>query len=156
MNRYPHKTRLADVSRDSRGFSLLEVLIAMAIMSVGLLAVAEMQAIGARHQRTVSVRADAMMVAQEIGERVSAVWWEDLDAFSGVQNLQVHGRTYQVTVSMGSIYTTVFDPTAWSVVGANSSRDVTIEVAFQEQGDNKTITYVTTRSQAESKAKPAV
>ncbi len=59
-------------SRYSKGFSLLEVLIAVVILSVGLLALASLQTRGLASGHNAYLRSQAVLLAQDLAERIRA------------------------------------------------------------------------------------
>ena len=66
MNRIVHK------KRKTRGFTMLEVLVALVIMSVGFLGVAALQLTGMRSVNAASYRTQASLMASDIIERMRA------------------------------------------------------------------------------------
>ncbi len=70
---------------DRRGFSLVELMIALVVLSIGILALGQVFVIGQWH--TTSSRAETMAVSlsQEIRERIFSEPYDDVDAiFDGV------------------------------------------------------------------------
>lgn len=59
-------------TRHQHGFTLLEVLIAVVILSIGLLGVAGLQAFGLRNNQDAYVRSQAAILAMDIAERMRA------------------------------------------------------------------------------------
>lgn len=57
---------------DQRGFSLLEVLIAVLVLSIGLLGLAGLYAVGLRSVDSANLRTQATVLAQDILERMRA------------------------------------------------------------------------------------
>ena len=55
-----------------RGFTLLEVLVAMLILSVGLLGMANLQILGLRSNQGAFLRSQATVLAEEMAERIQA------------------------------------------------------------------------------------
>lgn len=64
--------RRPPVQRSQRGFSLLEVLIAVLVLSIGLLGLAGLYAVGLRSVDSANLRTQATVVAQDILERMRA------------------------------------------------------------------------------------
>lgn len=61
----PMKTRFA-----TRGFTLLEVMVALMIFSIGLLGLAGLQASGMTSSKTADLRATAIILAHDMAERI--------------------------------------------------------------------------------------
>ncbi len=125
------------------GFSLVEVLIAMSILSVGLMALAQMQIVAMRFNRQNAQRAEAENVAQEQMETVINTTWAppagppgaNVLALDGTQDVTRNGNTYHVTTSVpGPV--------------VNNTLNVTVQVTYND-GVARTITLQTTKSQAE-------
>jgi prepilin-type N-terminal cleavage/methylation domain-containing protein len=64
---------------DERGFSLLEVLIALSILAVGLLAMAAVQIQALKFGRVGRHTSDAALVARNEMERLQRLDWDDAD-----------------------------------------------------------------------------
>ena len=62
-----------DAARGSqRGFSMLELLVALLVASVGVLGVAGMTTLNAQHRRSAAAHAEAVRLAQDMIERIRA------------------------------------------------------------------------------------
>jgi type IV pilus assembly protein PilV len=59
-------------TRRTRGFSLLEVLVALLVLSIGLLGLAGMQMVGLRSNNSASFRGQAVAIANDLAERMRA------------------------------------------------------------------------------------
>lgn len=55
-----------------RGFSMLELLVALLVTGVGVLGVTGLGAIGLQHGRSAAAHADAVLLAQDLMERIRA------------------------------------------------------------------------------------
>ncbi|HUD96643.1 MAG TPA: type IV pilus modification protein PilV [Woeseiaceae bacterium] len=64
--------QMEKVSRQFRGFSLIEVLIALIIMSVGMLGIAGLYVHGMQAGRTSTFRHHAVMLAGDVADRIRA------------------------------------------------------------------------------------
>jgi len=64
MNHGPHKNQ--------HGFTLLEVLIALLILSIGLLGLAALQTVGLRSNQMATMRTQATLIAYDITDRMRA------------------------------------------------------------------------------------
>lgn len=69
MTRIP--TQITSPSR-SRGFTLLEVLIALVILSIGLLGIATLQGVGLRSSQGAYLTSQASLLAYDIADRIRA------------------------------------------------------------------------------------
>lgn len=63
-----------------QGFTLLEVLVSVAIFAIGLLGIAGLQVAGMRYTQSASLKTDAVRMAENIGERMRANLEGVLDA----------------------------------------------------------------------------
>jgi type IV pilus assembly protein PilV len=84
-----------------RGFTLIEVLIALAIFAVGILAVAGLQIRSINMNAAARMQSEATTVAVDVMERLMSLPYEhpQLDESSGVQQRQVGAYTafWQIT-----------------------------------------------------------
>jgi type IV pilus modification protein PilV len=69
--------------RDDRGFSLIEVMIAMTFLAIGLLAVAQMIPMGLSGVTQARVRTNAVQAAQERMDMLRAAEFEDASLTAG-------------------------------------------------------------------------
>ena len=103
-----------------RGFTLIEVLIAMAIFSVGILAVAGMQISNTKNNTTGNITTEATMLARQKMEELKTVSVvSDLDALNG-------------GTDMVGVYTR-----QWNVanpLGGSTSRQITVTVSWNGNG----------------------
>lgn len=85
MNRA--STRRIGVARRVRGFSLIEALVALVVLSVGLLGIAALYVTSVSSGRTATLRTQAVMLASDLADRIRANRGGGLtydDAASGV------------------------------------------------------------------------
>ena len=81
------------LSKKNRGFSLIEVLIAMAIFSIGILAVGSMQLWNSKNNSTGHFTTEATMLARQKIEELKAV--PDVgDLASGEDTLGIYTRSW--------------------------------------------------------------
>ncbi|MHB1141383.1 MAG: type IV pilus modification protein PilV [Sulfuricaulis sp.] len=60
------------VNRVARGFTMVEVLVSMLILAIGLLGLAGLQASGLRYSGNSALRTQALLLSQDISERMRA------------------------------------------------------------------------------------
>ena len=72
MKKTPHKLNTAYTSRQDKGFSLIEVLVAIVILSIGLLGLAGLQTAGLKANNSAYQRSQASVMANEILDRMRA------------------------------------------------------------------------------------
>jgi len=110
-NAYTKKTGVKKSQKD-KGFTLIEVLIAISIFSIGMLAVATMQITSIKVNSTAGQITDRITLAQDKLEELMALpysspWLEDLgDPPSGTDT---NGNTHQETTDGYTISWTVTD-----------------------------------------------
>ena len=73
MQRYP----LPDALRDERGLSLVELLVALVVLSLGVLAVAQLFPAGTRTMQSSRMLTTANFLAQQKIEELSGLGWTD-------------------------------------------------------------------------------
>lgn len=139
MQAFDSIKRLARGKRSPEGgFSLVEVLIAMSILSVGLMALAQMQIVAMQMNRSNTNRAEGEMIAQQQMETVINATWgvngAPILALAGTNTVTRNNITYNVTTTVGDV--------------VNSTRTVQVQVTYND-GRARTITFNTTKSQAE-------
>ena len=87
--------------QNERGFTLLEVIMAVSILSVGILAVASMQASALRGDAFAQNRTEGATWGQEKMEELIAAPYDDMDASNG--DSQKNGYTVTVAVVAGPV-----------------------------------------------------
>lgn len=110
------------ISNRNRGFSLIEVMIALAIFSIGILAVGSMQIWNTKNNTTGNVTTQATMLARQKIEELKAVQdVDDLDSEDGnTDTVGIYNRL-------------------WNVAGAGSSRQITVTVTWTRGSQVRTI-----------------
>lgn len=92
--------------KNDRGFTLLEVLIALLVLSIGLLGLAALQTTGLRSNQMASMRTQATQVAYDITDRMRA-------NPAGITNLEYDITLTQQPVDTSATGTALADLTAW-------------------------------------------
>lgn len=90
MKRFSLNTSLSPGRRGLSGMTLIEVLIAVLVLSVGLLGLAAMQTVSLRQNQSAAVRSQATLLAYEITDRMRANRQAALD---GDYNLAIGAAT---------------------------------------------------------------
>jgi type IV pilus assembly protein PilV len=72
MKKTPHQFDTACTSRQDKGFSLVEVLVAMVVLSIGLLGLAGLQTAGLKANNSAYQRSQANIMANDILDRMRA------------------------------------------------------------------------------------
>lgn len=135
-----HTSNLNHRLRRQRGFSLIEVLIAILILAIGLLGMAQMQASGMRSTHGAYLRTQATVLAGDILDSMRA-------------NLTpARGGSYNVTFGNGLVGATIAtaDVTAWKANLAatlpggdgqitTTGSDVTVEIAWTGLRQDETV-----------------
>jgi prepilin-type N-terminal cleavage/methylation domain-containing protein len=121
-----------------RGFSLIEILIAISILSVGLLALAQMQVFAMHQNSKINTRNQAIGIAQDRIELVVATDYQNINTLSGTLVVPEHeyGTAY-------TIVTTVNDHPA------SRYADVEVKVTWYENYQPKSFSLVMLKSDAE-------
>ena len=120
------------LSRKNRGFTLIEVLIAMAIFAIGILAVASLQLSNTKNNTTGNITTQATMLARQKLEELKTV--PDVTTLtSGTDTnnpLDADGNT-------GGIYNR-----QWNVsnpLGGSTSRQISVTVSWNRRGQNRSV-----------------
>lgn len=92
------RKRAKSLARDSGGFGLVELLVAVTIASIGLLSVAGLQLAVASQARMAAWRTGQALAAQEVFERMNQVGYAA--AASGSDSATINGHTYRVKVTV--------------------------------------------------------
>jgi prepilin-type N-terminal cleavage/methylation domain-containing protein len=110
------------ISKKSGGFSLIEVMIALAIFSVGILAVGSMQIWSTKNNTTGNVTTQATMLARQKIEELKTVQnVGDLDSEDGgTDTVGIYSRL-------------------WNVAGVGSSRQITVTVTWNRGSQPRSI-----------------
>jgi type IV pilus assembly protein PilV len=122
---------------DQKGFSLLEILIAITILAIGLLALAELQITAIQGNAFSGRTTDATTLAQDALEQLMTLDYTDADLNDGLHppgsQAQVSG-TQQV---QGGNYTISWDVTENSPIADTKTVDMT--VTWSDGGRQRTL-----------------
>jgi type IV pilus assembly protein PilV len=111
------------LSRESRGFSLIEVLIAMAIFSIGILAVGSMQLSTSKNNTTGNELTGATMLARQKIEELKTLDPDDLGSADGNDTVGIYDRGW------------VTDP----ISGSSSAYKLIVTVKWSRRGPERQI-----------------
>jgi prepilin-type N-terminal cleavage/methylation domain-containing protein len=95
------------LSKNKRGFTLLEAVMAMAIFSIGILAVGSMQLSTSKNNTTGNIMTDATMLARQKIEELKALDPSDLDSADGNDKVRIYDREW---------VTDPYSSTAWKLI----------------------------------------
>jgi prepilin-type N-terminal cleavage/methylation domain-containing protein len=90
------------LSNTNRGFSLIEVMIAMAIFSIGILAVGSMQLSTTKNNTTGNITTQATMLARQKIEELKNLSRSDLDTADGNDTVGIYDRDWVTAPIPGS------------------------------------------------------
>jgi prepilin-type N-terminal cleavage/methylation domain-containing protein len=125
----------------NRGFSLIEVLVAIAIFAVGVLAVAKMQYWNTRNNTTGNITTQATMLARQKIEELKSLDFGEADMALG--NHPDPNNPIDENGNSGGIYTRQWDVT--NPLGG-STRQIQVTVSWTRHGQTRDIelTSITT------------
>ena len=116
-----------------RGFSLIEVMFAMAIFAIGILAVAKMELVTASSNRSAHQLTQALLLVESQMERLKNVSdVTTLDAMDGDTNINIDALG-----NSGGIYTRTTHVT--NPLGGDHSRRVEVTVEWTRQGRSRSV-----------------
>jgi type IV pilus assembly protein PilV len=115
-------TRSLCSRKSEQGFSLIEVLIAISILAIGLLAVASMQGSASKNNVLAGSRTEAATLASEQMETLLSLDWDDGLLDPGDHQL-VRGR---YTISWNVVDNAIID----------STKTITLSVTWSDYGGN--------------------
>jgi prepilin-type N-terminal cleavage/methylation domain-containing protein len=128
-------------SRDSRGFTLIEVLIAMAIFSIGILAVGSMQLSATRGSSSARLSTEAVILAQSQAETLILLPYNSSPAL----DTGSHGpNTVGVYRVRWEVWDTATGPTPWGVTPAVNTKIIQVVATSLKGGVRRrsaTITF---------------
>ena len=109
----------ATLSKKSRGFTLIEVLIALAIFSIGILAIGSMQMWNTKNNTTGNITTQATMLARQKIEELKTVQDVD-DLAAGEETIGIYTRR-------------------WDPGPPSSARLITVTVSWNRRGQNRRV-----------------
>lgn len=116
----------------NKGFTLVEVLIAMAIFAIGILAVAKMQMWNTKNNTTGNIRTTATMLARAQMEELKSV----ADVTTLVSNADPNNPVDE-DGNAGGIYTRTW--TVTNPLGGSDSRQIAVTVSWSRWGQNRSV-----------------
>jgi len=118
---------------EPHGFTLIEVLIAMAIFLIGFLAVGSMQISAVNSNASSRMYTEASVIAAQHAERILALPFADIDA--SVADYPITQGAYTINPP------TISSRTDTSELSATNNRVVDITVQWTQRGRPRSVTY---------------
>jgi len=116
----------------NKGFTLIEVLVAMAIFAIGILAVAKMQMWNVKNNTTGNIRTTATMLARAQLEELKSV----ADVTTLASNTDPNNPIDE-NGNAGGIYTRTWIVT--NSLGGTASRQIAVTVGWSRWGQNRCV-----------------
>ena len=121
---------------NNKGFTLIEILLALAIFSIGILAVAKMQLWNVKNNTTGNITTMATMLGRTQIETLKGV--TDVTTLtSGVDP----NNPVDANGNPGGIFTRQW--TVTNPLGGNTTRQVDVQVSWARQGQNRNVVLTT-------------
>ncbi|MDM8551143.1 prepilin-type N-terminal cleavage/methylation domain-containing protein [Desulfobacterales bacterium HSG2] len=124
------------VKSEEKGFTLLELIISMAIFSIGIMAVASMHGMSINANAKAKKHTEATTVASDKLEKFRAMGYDDpaFDADSNPHEEVIDGK-YTLTWSVERI--DLDDPDTEPPPGDDDAKRITLNVTWQDRGQTK-------------------
>jgi type IV pilus assembly protein PilV len=135
----------------SRGFTLVEVLIALVVLAIGMLGVAGLLLNGLQSSRIALLRTQAVMLASDIGDRIRANRTGGASyALASGTTLSAPGKACTTAGQCNSSEVAAIDLYAWQQSGLATLPGATTAVAVAPVGALSSNTYTITISWTQS------
>ena len=119
--------------KDNKGFTMIEVLIAMAIFLIGFLAVGAMQMSSVNGNAYARMRTEATALAAQHAEKFLAMNFADIDA--SLADYPINEGPFTIATP------NVISRTDTPELNATNNRTINITVQWNQKGKNKSVTY---------------
>jgi len=124
-------SRLQKLKNDQSGYTLIEILIAITIFAIGMLAVANMQILGIKGNATARVVTGASAWASDRIERIISLPYDHADLAPGGHPA--------ITPDPQGRYTLSWQVTENTPI--NNVKMIAVTIAWQDRGSNRSLTY---------------
>ncbi len=118
---------------DSKGFTMIEVLIAMAIFLIGFLAVGAMQISAVNGNASARMRTEATAIAAQHAERFLAMNFADIDG--SLANYPIIQGPYTIDNPI------IISRTNTPELTETNNRTINITVQWKQRGKDRSLTY---------------
>jgi type IV pilus assembly protein PilV len=127
------------LTRNNRGFTLIEILIAVAIFSIGILAVAKLQLWNVKNNTTGNITTMATMLGRAQIEELKGNDVSDSELDIG--HYEDPNNPIDADGNPGGIFNRSWDVS--DPLGGNSTRRIDVIVSWNRQGQNRSVVLTT-------------